>query len=457
MNFSSEINIAAYSPVREFQIMDIALYKQVIESHTVKFGAKWVIRKITRNNITDQELDGTRATCYFSNSEEVGITMNDVKEAIFQRFQEEYNMRSVRFAMHRAFRSQNEAAVFEKAYKRHDDQKASVKLWLNHLESKNYNHSARLSPEKITIDTCNVEENAIRSIFPSVNIQWCLFHALRAISQQVRTKLVLESLPDNKRAHQAVISQLKGMMWENSRAEYTGNLNQFVQETAIWITTDSLSGEEPINQADIPTWKQITTLKAGVYSDNDIEEDFLSNINRIKMNLGRMEPGEREARRRELETEEVSIHVAMDMISEVEKASLHNAQSFNNEGESYEVRVENGTVKFCSCPEFRYQNRACKYMLLLGRCTEYDVWRGSTYTEVSSTEGLQLEPEHELQREQEDMVQKLKMLKEVVENLRPDEVTSSWKLQVEQLSREVVLRSNQVEELPLSIHLERQR
>ncbi|CEG78889.1 hypothetical protein RMATCC62417_13425 [Rhizopus microsporus] len=97
-------------------------------------------------------------------------------------------------------------------------------------------------------------------------------------------------------------------------------------------------------------------------------------------------------------------------------------------------------------------------MFFLG-CTEYGVWRGPTYTEVSSIEGLQSEPETEpeLQREQEDMVQKLKMLKEVVENLRPGEVTSSWELQIEQLYREVVLRSNQVEELPSNIHLERQR
>ena len=70
---------------------------------------------------------------------------------------------------------------------------------------------------------------------------------------------------------------------------------------------------------------------------------------------------------------------------------------------------------------------------------------------------MQPEPEPELQREQEDMVQKLKMLKEVVENLRPDEITSSWQLQVEQLYREVVLRSKQVKEFPSGIHLERQR
>ncbi|CEG74213.1 hypothetical protein RMATCC62417_09456 [Rhizopus microsporus] len=184
--------------------------------------------------------------------------------------------------MHRAFRSRNEAStsiphrdnfihnedvysifrkVFERVYKMHADQKASVKLWLNHLETKNYNvfidndydssftfgfcstwqasllseakdfsldathnmtafkdgllhtlvirhaetgtdcpvaylfttdrsflavshwlyhlkHSTSLYPEKITIDMSDVEENAIRSIFPSVNIQWCLFHVL---------------------------------------------------------------------------------------------------------------------------------------------------------------------------------------------------------------------------------------------------------------------------------------
>ena len=120
------------------------------------------------------------ATCYFSNPEEVAITVDgnhchvlgsaedlqylplsaDVKVAILQRLQEGYNTRSVRFTMHRAFRSHNEAStsilhrdnyihsedvynifrkVFERAYKRYDDQKASVKLWLNHLETKNYN------------------------------------------------------------------------------------------------------------------------------------------------------------------------------------------------------------------------------------------------------------------------------------------------------------------------------
>ncbi|ORE08532.1 hypothetical protein BCV72DRAFT_334370 [Rhizopus microsporus var. microsporus] len=189
MNSSTEINIAAYSPVPELQVTDIA-------------------QKTTRNDITDQELDGTRGRpradylwrslyeCHRAgskrsamaiqrtlqkknNPEEVVITVDgnhchvlgsaedlqhlplstDVKEAILQRLQEGYNTRNVRFAMHRAFHSHNEAAasiphrdkfihsedvynirkVFERVYKRHDDQKTSVKHWLNHLETKNYN------------------------------------------------------------------------------------------------------------------------------------------------------------------------------------------------------------------------------------------------------------------------------------------------------------------------------
>jgi hypothetical protein len=103
---------------------------------------------------------------------------------------------------------------------------------------------------------------------------------------------------------------------------------------------------------------------------NDVEKDFLSNINRIRMNVGRMGPEATEAKRRELEAEEVSIHVAMDMIPEVEKASFYNVQSFNNVDEAYEARVENDTAKSCSCPDFRCRNRACKHMLLLGRCTD---------------------------------------------------------------------------------------
>ncbi|KAG1139485.1 hypothetical protein G6F37_009753 [Rhizopus arrhizus] len=60
MNFSTEINIAAYSPLPEFQVTDIAQYKKVIESHVVKYGVKWVIKKTTRSDITDQDLDGAR-------------------------------------------------------------------------------------------------------------------------------------------------------------------------------------------------------------------------------------------------------------------------------------------------------------------------------------------------------------------------------------------------------------
>ncbi|CEI94240.1 hypothetical protein RMCBS344292_08454 [Rhizopus microsporus] len=60
MNSATEINIAAYSPVPELQVTDITQYKRVIESHAVKYGVKWVIRKTARNDITDQELNGVR-------------------------------------------------------------------------------------------------------------------------------------------------------------------------------------------------------------------------------------------------------------------------------------------------------------------------------------------------------------------------------------------------------------
>ena len=45
---------------------------------------------------------------------------------------------------------------------------------------------------------------------------------------------MLESLSDSKIAHQGVISQLKDMMRENSRAEYTKKLSQFIQEFSIY-------------------------------------------------------------------------------------------------------------------------------------------------------------------------------------------------------------------------------
>ena len=60
MNSSTEINIAAYSPVPELQVTDIAQHKKVIESHVVKHSVKWIMRKTTINDITDQCLDGAR-------------------------------------------------------------------------------------------------------------------------------------------------------------------------------------------------------------------------------------------------------------------------------------------------------------------------------------------------------------------------------------------------------------
>ena len=255
-----------------------------------------------------------------------------------------------------------------------------VSHWFYHLK-----HSASLCHEKITIDMSDVEENAIRNIFPSVNIQWCRFHVLRAISQHVRVKLVLESLSDSKRAHQTVISQLKGMMWENSKVEYTRKLSQFIQEFSIYpaftfyFMNNYLDNGRFIKwtrayQPDRYTNKEINNYVESWHNQlktsylqrrnrrvdrlvyilvNDVEEDFLSNINRIRMNVGRMRPEAREARR-ELEAEEVIIHVAMDMISEMERASLYNVQSFNNADKAYELRLENDTVKSCSCPDFRY-------------------------------------------------------------------------------------------------------
>ncbi|CAO3695750.1 unnamed protein product [Rhizopus microsporus] len=83
-------------------------------------------------------------------------------------------------------------------------------------------------------------------------------------------------------------------------------------------------------------------------------------------------------------------------------------------------------------------------MLLLKRCTEYDVERDAIYTKISSNE--------ELQSEHVDMVEKLKMSTEVAQNVRLYEVNNSWKFQVEELYKEVVLSSNYEQQLASNIH-----
>ncbi|PHZ16985.1 uncharacterized protein RHIMIDRAFT_287986 [Rhizopus microsporus ATCC 52813] len=186
MNSSTEINIAAYSPYgvkwslgRQLEMISrIKGWMELEVDHV-----QTIFGEVSMNAIV---LEASEALWPFkepckkkNNPEEVVITVDgnhchvlgsaedlqhlplstDVKEAILQRLQEGYNTRNVRFAMHRAFHSHNEAAasiphrdkfihsedvynirkVFERVYKRHDDQKTSVKHWLNHLETKNYN------------------------------------------------------------------------------------------------------------------------------------------------------------------------------------------------------------------------------------------------------------------------------------------------------------------------------
>ncbi|ORE01760.1 hypothetical protein BCV72DRAFT_298877 [Rhizopus microsporus var. microsporus] len=84
-------------------------------------------------------------------------------------------------------------------------------------------------------------------------------------------------------------------------------------------------GESWHNQLKISYLQKIRNKKVArlVYIlVNDVEEGFLSHIERIGMNIGRMGPEAGKARRRELEAEEVSVHVAMNTISEVEGGIL---------------------------------------------------------------------------------------------------------------------------------------
>lgn len=50
------------------------------------------------------------------------------------------------------------------------------------------------------------------------------------------------------------------------------------------------------------------------------------------------------------------------------------------------------------------------------------------------------------------MVEKLKMSTEVAQNVRLYEVNNSWKFQVEELYKEVVLSSNYEQQLASNIH-----
>lgn len=86
---------------------------------------------------------------------------------------------------------------------------------------------------------------------------------------------------------------------------------------------------------------------------NDIEPDYIDNVRRITLNVGRMGPEERRRRRREIAAENINAAIIQNMISRPEDDSNnYKVNSFSANGCVYEIEVLEQKMQKCSCQDF---------------------------------------------------------------------------------------------------------
>ncbi|ORE01406.1 hypothetical protein BCV72DRAFT_321518, partial [Rhizopus microsporus var. microsporus] len=100
---------------------------------------------------------------------------------------------------------------------------------------------------------------------------------------------------------------------------------------------------------------------------NDVEEDYLQNIQRLMLNVGRMGPEERKRRARQIKIDQINMEFIPDMITESSTSEVYLVQSFSNIELQHEITVMENKMKSCTCNDFKYNNIACKHMYLLNR------------------------------------------------------------------------------------------
>lgn len=100
---------------------------------------------------------------------------------------------------------------------------------------------------------------------------------------------------------------------------------------------------------------------------NDVKPDFIQNISRITLNIGRMGPEER--RRRELDAEainEASVPTMMEEFAD-DQVTTFKVTSFTSEHIKYDIVVENEAMMSCTCQDFQWSKTVCRHMFLLKR------------------------------------------------------------------------------------------
>jgi hypothetical protein len=96
------------------------------------------------------------------------------------------------------------------------------------------------APQKITIDVSAVELDALSCVYPEAQVQWC-FHVARAWVGKLRTVIKLGSSSENELLRKRMMSDLKSLMWDRSKPEFTLKLSSFINNPEYLHITEFMS------------------------------------------------------------------------------------------------------------------------------------------------------------------------------------------------------------------------
>lgn len=284
-----------------------------------------------------------------------------------------------------------------------------VTQWLNYLKT----NGLVVNPEQITIDCSDTETTAIRNIFPSCDIQYCLFHVSQAWNRQLNLKVRTGVSPaDNRIMRAEIMTELKSILFEEDIDAFHLKIEQFMDsysnfETFIdyfekeWCSEEKfkiwsrayhpLEFSHMLTNNFIESWhnqlKSVYLMRSRnrrldrlVYILTvEVEYDLEREKQRILENTGAMTRAQRERRRVEIAAEQITPERRNVMIAgpsgeranDVDSDDTHatgsyTIESFTTEDTVYSVSVDsNRIIQSCTCYYFRRNQKACKHMHLL--------------------------------------------------------------------------------------------
>ncbi|OAD68351.1 hypothetical protein PHYBLDRAFT_68897 [Phycomyces blakesleeanus NRRL 1555(-)] len=284
--------------------------------------------------------------------------------------------------------------------------------WLKHLKD----NQLVVNPWQFTIDCSDAETNALMTIFPGCQIQYCLFHVSQAWYRRLNLKVKTgNTAAQNRLVRGEMMAFLKHIIYEehivvflDKIANFIGRYQQsqpdFVQyfETnwctmtkyCVWSRAfHQLEFSHMLTNNYINSWhNQLKTHFLGHSRNkrfdrlifiltNEVEFYFKEESIRINMHSGPMTTAQRQQRKIEMSADAVPAYMHANIIVSPSKAMSLNTtlddtddiledgfwfiDLFTEDGITYQVEVNNNVILSCTCYAWARYIKPCKHMYLL--------------------------------------------------------------------------------------------